>query len=186
MTEAPLTDQDMADLESLAEAPVPRTLLEIWDALLEGLDEAAAERVTPMFASNLLNKWDKMTFKDIDTYQDRYYTYLRQLREIVREAIAENPKALKHTKPGEDAEKNRDIYIDLLYKWQAAIQDWEHAWNHASDDAAPWLAAIADATAFSVGPNGFVQHLETINFQFTEEDQAALRDRLLAHREELS
>lgn len=188
-TNPELTVQDEIDLGLLGggteEAPTSHSLLQVWQEVLSNVEGAKAERVAPQSANRLVSSWPKMSYADTVVYHEMYHDLLIELRDILTEEIESDPDCFKYGGE-EDAEENREHYLELLFAWQARIQEWEHAWDARDENAAAWIAAIADATAFFVGPNGLVQHLETIKFEFDEEAQLALRDRLTEAKKELS
>lgn len=195
MTDAPLNAKDQADLDLLGSTNEPmRTLLEIWRNVLGNIEAERGGRVSPAAANQLVNIWPKLTFADVSVYTNAYYDYLLDLRDILDAEIAKDKKAFKHTAPRRpdgtldpdgDAIKNGPRYRELLAAWQERIILWEHQWDSDAADAAARVAAIADATAFYVGPQGLVANLDDIGFQLTDDESEAIRTRLAAYKEEL-
>lgn len=193
MTDAELTEQDLADLETL-DAP-PRTLLETWTLILDSIEGSRDEKITPTIALKIVNSWPQLSFQDLAEYHELYHLKLIELRQAVRDIIKKHPKALKNTDQGTDSfgqpskdsdpVANHALYVELLYQWQASILRWETDWNSSDSNSHIVLAAIADASAFFVGNQGLVQHLSEINFKFPEGEQKDLQARLLVFKETL-
>lgn len=182
-----LTAKDIADLKLLGDtdgdAP-KRTLLEVWREVLSNIEDSRDTRVGPAAANRIIGSWPKMTYGDIPHYHARYHDLLLEMRDILHAEIDAHPDALENI--DDDAEDNRDRYINLLFEWQKKVIDWELAWDPADPNAAAELAAIADATAFYLGGMGLVDHLTQIKFVFDEDAQAEMVQRLEAYRKEAS
>ena len=188
MTENPTPVEDLPELPedlqaevnaALGQAPeLTHTILEIWQSILSNIEANEDEHISPRYANSIVSNWPRLKFQDVSTYTRQYFAFLKSLREILIEEIAKDPAALERVK--DDAEENREHYLELIGGWQELIEQWEQEWNSDADDSHVTLAALADATSFFVGAQGLVEHLSQINFQFTDEDREALRLRLLA------
>jgi hypothetical protein len=190
LVDSPLTEQDEADLDLLNDGDsgkLNHTLLEMWRSILGNVEAVSAQKVTPAIANRIVNAWPKLSFADVADYHATYHAFLLELRDILDEVIASDPKCLTRTGEDEDSDAvaNRGLYIELLFRWQERIMLWDAAWDCTSPQAGVLLAAIADATSFSVGSNGLVAHLDQIRLDFTDADRAAMGARLEAAKAEL-
>jgi hypothetical protein len=173
-----------ADLQAevnaeLGQAPeLTHTILEIWASILSNIESNEGEHISPRYANSIVSNWPRLSFQEVSAYTRQYFTYLKALRELLSEVIAQNPSALENV--ADDAEANRELYLELIGGWQELIERWEQDWDSDDHGSHVILAALADATSFFVGAQGLVEHLSQINFQFTDEDREALRLRLLA------
>jgi hypothetical protein len=188
MTENQKTVEDLpelpADLQAevdsaLGTAPeLTHTILEVWASVLSNIEANEGEHISPRYANSIVSNWPRLTFQEVSGYTRQYFTYLKALREILTAEIDKDPEALKRVE--NDAEENREHYLELIGAWQERIEQWEQDWDSDDHGSHVTLAALADATSFFVGAQGLVEHLSQINFQFTDEDREALRLRLLA------
>jgi hypothetical protein len=184
--EAPVEDlpELPADLQAevnaaLGQAPeLSHTILEIWQSILSNIEANEEEHISPRYANSIVSNWPRLQFQDVKAYTLVYFSYLKALRLILTEEIAKDPAALERVE--NDAEENREHYLELIGAWQEQIESWEQNWDSDASNSHILLAALADATSFFVGAQGLVEHLSQINFQFTDEDREALRQRLLA------
>jgi hypothetical protein len=164
---------------ALGQAPeLTHTILEIWQSILSNIEANEEEHISPRYANSIVNNWPRLNFQDVPLYTATYFHFLKALREILTAEIDKDPAAFERVE--NDAEENRAHYLELIGAWQEQIENWEQDWEAAQVDSHITLAALADATSFFVGAQGLVEHLSQINFQFTDEDREALRQRLLA------
>lgn len=179
-TDSLLTDEDLAKISaSLSEGEAPemdRTLLETWREVLANAESDRAERISPEAAMRALNQWPKMTMEDVVPYLDMYYDYLLALRQHLYDVIDEHPEALKHIE--DDAEANHDLYLEVLFRWQVSIAEWEKTWDIHEDFAYARIAAQVDVSGTYLGVNGLSSHLQIIKMEFTPEQQQAFTERL--------
>ena len=188
MTENPKPVEDLPELPADLQAEVNRelnqtpelthTILEIWQSILSNIEANEDEHISPRYANSIVSNWPRLNFQDVKAYTKVYFTYLKTLRLILTNEIAKDPAALERVE--DDAEENREHYLELIGAWQEQIESWEQNWDSDAPNAHILLAALADATSFFVGAQGLVEHLSQINFQFTDEDREVLRERLLA------
>lgn len=177
MTEPTLNDQDVADLNSIGidvpESGKKFTLLETWRELMKSTDISRAAHVEPGDAALMLRKWPFLKVQDIPAYQTALHDILDEARALVDFEIEADDEALGRV--DDDAEGNKEHYLNLLLSWQLLIQHHSLDFNVADDDAHIQLAAIADAHNMLLGENGLVGHLDAINFNFTEQESEELQ-----------
>jgi hypothetical protein len=188
MTENPTPVEDLPELPedlqkevdaALGTSPaLTHTILEIWAKVLSNIEANEGEHISPRYANSIVSNWPRLTFQDVSAYTEQYFAFLKSLREVLTAEIDKDPAALERVE--NDAEDNREHYLELIGGWQALIEQWEQRWDSDAPDSHIILAALADATSFFVGAQGLVEHLSQINFQFSDEDREALRLRLLA------
>lgn len=178
LPELPEDLQKEVDRE-LGKAPeLTHTVLEVWASVLSNIEANEGEHISPRYANSIVSNWPRLTFQEVKAYTLQYFAYLKALREILTAEIDKEPAALERVE--NDAEENREHYLELIGAWQEQIEKWEQNWDSTEPDSHVTLAALADATSFFVGAQGLVEHLSQIGFQFTDEDREALRLRLLA------
>lgn len=179
--EVELTEQDQIDLESLTENVEKHTVLEVWRSILANIEASAAEKVSPQNANRLVGMWPKLAFQDLPRYHEVYHNLLTELRDLLDAVITEGDAPFDNIE--DDMEANRALYLELLFVWQERIMQWEHRWDASWSDSHIIIAAIADATAFFVGPQGLVEHLSQSGFAYSDADREALGERLTAAKE---
>lgn len=188
-TTTELTDEDLAAISASlydeSSEGLTVSVLEAWQNVLGNIEESSKERISPREANRVVGSWPKLSFQDVPAYNVRYHELLLELRDILDEVIASDDKAFSRV--GEaDAEENAEHYKELLFRWQAQVLRWEHAWDAADPASHIELAAIADATGFYMNQGtGLINHLEAIGFQYTDEDRDTAAERLRAVREGL-
>jgi len=180
MTTAP---DDLADIspEDIEAALEKRTLLESWSKLLDSIDEVRTQHLGPQEASRILKNWPPLKTQELDKYLTKYYDYMTAMREILRIEIEGDPSALENI--SDDAVDNKGHYLNLLLQWQLQLDRWGEEWLCTAKDAHISLAALAETQNFFFGSTGILQHLDSIQFEFTEEDQNMLADILIESKE---
>lgn len=177
-----LDEADQAALEEIlsdATSAPEFSLLKVWSELLSNL-EAEAELPIPMGpAGQLTAIWPKLSFQDLDTYSDLYYSYLLEARDALHEVIRENPGCTDY-EGDEDAEQNRLLYRQLVVDWNVLLDRREMAWRSSDPDSHISYAALVDARRFLFERDGLAGHLEARGITFQTDD---IRDEILAARE---
>lgn len=179
--------EDIPDDASELDAPegsTYHTLLEVWRALLAPAREGmASEPVSPQWATKIVNTYPEITYRDTVRVNALLYQIVDELAGILDVEIATDDECLKHTSVEEDRTENSPHYMNLLRDWQIHLMLKELAWDPTDEEAAITLAALSEVHAMFLGQNGLVAHLDSIQFQFTEDDQEALQQALVAVRE---
>lgn len=179
--------KDIEDLDTLDSVEVPEpsfhTVLEVWREVLKPAAAEATKRVTPAWASRIVAAFVGVTFADMEIFRDSYFGKLQQLYAILLDEIASDGDCLSYATVEEDATENGHHYKNLLLNWQLAVLQWELDWETTSGDAAVELAAISEVHKMFFSENGIVAYLDSINFEFTEADQAELHAALEELRE---
>lgn len=157
------------------------TLLELWRAVLSNIESSQAEPITPQEASRVLKSWPNLKVQELVEYHTKFYGLMTVMREILHIEIASDPECLKRTE--DDAVDNRAHYLNLIMLWQLQIQEWGNEWVCTDDDAHLTMAALAEVQQFFFGQNGLLNHLDSIQFEMTEEDSDLLAETLLQSRE---
>lgn len=177
---------DVSELtENQHEAGPYRSLLEIWRAVIEPATkhEMRDEPISPQWASKMVLTYPGVTFADVDAIHVGVFDLAAELGQILDEEIASDDECLKVVDAKEDVERNSGHYRDLLAKWQIAIMEAELAWRPSDPDAGAQLAILSEVQQMFLGQTGLVAHLDTIGFQFTDDDQEQLAEHLRAARE---
>lgn len=178
------TETDQQDLEQVlgdeAEQAPYHTILEVWREVLAPAADMKTQKVTPNWAARIVAQFPQVKIQEMDDYRDLYYDKVEVLAQIVRDEIETDDECLNYTEPAEDAEQNAGHYREILYKWQEQILVWEMDWLCTDADAHLELAAISEVHKMFFSQTGITAYLDNINFQFTDADQASIRDRLEA------
>ena len=161
------------------------TLLEVWRALLKPAREGGMrdDPITPQWATKIVSTYQQVTYQMTPEVHARLFELVDALAQILDAEIETDDECLKHTSAEEDRTENSQHYLNLLRDWQVYLLRMELAWNPVHDNAAIELAALSEVHNMFLGQNGLVGHLESIQFQFTEDDQQALQEALIAVRE---
>lgn len=184
------SDSDIADLKSLGitdgEAPKFHTILEVWNEVLKPAAAESLKKVTPQWASKMVQSYTQLHFYDMLELRDRYYSKLEALHVTLREHIEGDSDCLTYATAEEDVQHNGHHYRELLTEWQLQFLQWELEWDCMSEFAAPEMAAISEVHKIMFSDMGLLAFLEQIKFEFTEQDQAALAEALQARRVEVN
>lgn len=170
--------EDVKDVMEAAERrvsgaePQPRTLLEVWRVILSGLEKHEKAHITMEVADQIVNAHPRLRIQDVPTYHRMYFYCLREFRSVLLAEIESDPECL--TRAENDAEENAHHYLNLLIIWQQLLHQWDEEWECSSTDAHIEMAAIGSAANFILGENGLAGHLDAINFDYSDEDAAAV------------
>lgn len=167
------------------EEPEHRPLLEVWRALLQPARDHASEPVGLQWAVRLKAAYPHLSFAEIDAVRVGYFEKLNQLIDILHYEIESDPDCLTHRTVESDAAENAVHYKSLVLLWQQAFLVWESEWLATNESAAVDAACIAEVHKMFFGQMGLLGHLDTINFEFNEDDQAELAVNLAEFNESL-
>lgn len=176
------------DLSDLGEATPPekyRTLLEIWRAVLEPAvaDEMRKDPISPQWATKMVTTYPGVGFGDVEAIHNGVFDTAAILAGMLEDEIASDDECLKKADATEDATENARHYKDMLAKWQVYLVEAELAWRPSHRDAAAELAILSEVQQMFLGEMGLVAHLESIGFQFDDDDKAELQAHLVAARD---
>ena len=155
-------------IDAGADQPLQHTLLEMWTEILSNLETEAASKVSPQVALGVLGKWAFLEAKDVTRYQNLYFERLSDYRDILHKVVEANPGCLLRVE--KDAEENRDLYIEIVGRWQGYQAQVEELWAIDNEDAMVELAAFADAANFMISAVGLVGHLEQLGINPTADE----------------
>lgn len=155
-------------IDAGADQPLQHTLLEMWIEILSNLETEAASKVSPQVALGVLGKWAFLEAKDVTRYQNLYFERLSDYRDILHKVVEANPGCLLRVE--KDAEENRDLYIEIVGRWQGYQAQVEELWAIDNEDAMVELAAFADAANFMISAVGLVGHLEQLGINPTADE----------------
>lgn len=175
---------DLSDLgEAQPQAPY-RTLLEVWRAVLEPArtGEMRSEPISPQWATKMVTTYPGIGFGDVEAIHHGVFDLAGMLAALLDDEVATDDEALKKASAAEDAEENAGHYRYMLAAWQTTLLQEELNWRPSADDAAVQLAVLSEVQQMFLGETGLVAHLDTIGFQFTEEDRDELGQHLIATR----
>jgi len=181
------SEQDQADLSRLYssdEVPSFHPILQIWREVLKPAAEEAGTKVTPQWANRITAAYREVAFADMNYVRDSYFGKIAELAHILDLEIASDEDCLTYGTPEEDAAENAHHYKNLLLQWQLAVLAWEMAWETTDEHAGAELAAISEVHKMFFSDQGITAYLETIRFEFTEDDQQQLAEALLEFRGE--
>lgn len=164
--------------EDSAKEPEHRTLLEVWTELLKPAEANSVKPISLQWAVRLKTEYPHLTFAELDLVRVGYFARLRELTDILAYEVSSDPLCFDRHTVEEDAEENGYHYRSLLLMWQSAFILWESEWSANSPTAAVDAAVIAEVHKMFFGQVGLIAHLDSINFEFIESDQAAMAEAL--------
>lgn len=172
MSETPLSPKDQADLDAVPttedEAPKQRSLLELWQNVLNNVDTVVNQPIPINVALKVVSSWPFLSVQDTESYHGAYHEILRVARDDLNDVLREHPEAFGWV--GEkDAAENHELYLEVLVRWHNALDTYEEEWRAGDELSHVWLAAIADARATLFSGTGFIAHLDNIGLEFSDE-----------------
>lgn len=177
VTELPLTPKDESDLEQL-NAPEPKfhTILESWREVLKPAKTQTDVKVTPAYANRIIGSYAGISYADMNDFRDIYFALVLQLEDILLAEIATDDECLTYSTIEEDKEHNSKHYKNLLIDWQVAILQHELNWDCTDPHAALQMGAIAEINRMFFSQNGLTGHLDSIQFEYTDDDRLKLQE----------
>lgn len=179
VTETIEIDENLPPEPEAPETPY-HTLLEVWRAVLAPArdGEMRNEKVSPQWATKIVSTYQGLTYGDTPAVNALLYLIVDELGQILDDEIATGDDPLEWADAESDVQNNSQHYRNLLTSWQCHMLRRELEWDPRDADAAVMLAALSEVHNMFFGQTGLTAHLESIKFQFTEEDQADLRTAL--------
>lgn len=187
-----MTEQDIEDLKALntedsltdlGDGPSFHTVLQVWREVLKPALEERKKKATPQWATRICASYKEIYYADFADFKDRYYDKIEELYQMLLDVIDSDPECLNQETPAEDVEHNTVHYKTLIRDWQLKFLEWELAWSPDIKQPAIELAAIGEVHRMFLGDQGLLPFLESIQFQFTDEDREQLASDLEALRE---
>ena len=154
------------------------TILEIWREVLKPAAAEQRKRITPQWATRVVNTYHGVTYADMPAFRELYFGRIIHLAGILDDEIATDDECLKLTTAEEDVEHNSHHYLNVLFSWQMQFMQWEIEWDSESPAAAVEVAALAEVHKMFFDPQGLTALLDQINFQFTDTDRDTLGEML--------
>lgn len=185
-----LSEQDIADIEQLQSEPDPepvkhRTILEIWKIVLSNAENDQDENMAPQWANTMVSKYADVHFADLLEFRKRFYDKVIAFRDVLTAEIDGDPRCLGYFTAEEDRELNGYHYKNVLRDWQLLDLGWQLDWRCDDPYAAVELGVVSEVhKMFFDQTYGLVNHLDNIQFQFTEQDQVILLQALEAFKNE--
>ena len=182
-----LSDQDREDLAKLDDGvtavpdPTYHPVLQVWREILKPARDELDSKITPQWASRIVQSYQDVGYNDMPAMRDRYYGKILELLYILETEIASDDECLNYSTPEEDVLENRAHYFNLLRDWQLQFLRWELSWDCTDPHAGVELAAVSEVHKAFFGQTGVTQYLENIKLELTPADQ----DELAAALEEL-
>ena len=184
-TETIEVPDDASELDGAQEEQPYRTLLEIWRAVLEPAKEMSDDPISPQWATKMVQTYPEVRYKDVEHIHVGVFETAAELAQILDDHIAEDDECLKKLNAEEDAVENARLYRGILIDWQVYFVEQEVQWRPSDDDAAIRLAILSEVQQMFLGQTGLVAHLDSIGFQYTEDDQRELTEALVRAKNEL-
>lgn len=180
MTDEKLSTKDQEDLDSLnmedfEQQMSKRSILEIWYELFKSVDSALEQEIPAVVAQRAVSTWPKLTYQDTARYWVLYHQHLDHIGGILRDALTEHPNATSNVED-DDFKENREIYLDLLVRWNLFLEELEEDWVAVDPESHIQIAAMIDVKAFVFSDTGLIGHLNARQFPLTN-------DEFLAHYE---
>jgi hypothetical protein len=186
MTDAQILELPFNDEpENPAEPEVYRSLLEAWNTVLDSMETKRDEPIGMDWAAVIVGKWPFIRFSDLATVNTHFFRIASDLRQVVRQVLEEDPKAIEVRSREEDTERNGDLYLRILTDWHKTLLVEQYAWDTTAADAAEIVVALGEAQEMFTGKTGLASHMSALQLQFTEEDQSALETELREFRDHL-
>ena len=170
-----LTQQDRDDLRAIgiepdaANEPTPRSLLESWEAVLGNIERSADGEIPINVALKVIGTWPFLSIADTAVYHRVYHDILLEGRDRFASALRKHPEA-KSFVGDDDAANNHEVYLEILVLWHTMLDGFEASWKATDQDAAVWVAAIADARGFFFSRDGLAGHLDVIGFRVEDDE----------------
>jgi hypothetical protein len=181
MQEQTALDKDQLTVEDIiAEANNAsyHTILEVWREVLKPAKGEISKRITPQWATRIVNQFPGITYADMPVFRERYFGKILHLASILDDEIAQDDECLNLVSAEEDVESNTSHYLNVLFAWQMQFMQWEIEWDSTADDAAIEIAALSEVHKMFFDPQGLTALLDQINFQFTDTDRDTLGELL--------
>jgi len=158
-TDAP----DVGQLENLVGQPLPRTLLDTWNTVLDGAEGIMLQPIGPEWADGLTRQHPKLQYSELGKYVEYYMEYFVGLRDILKFELGNDTERRRiFARVKTDAKMNGHHYLNLLLIWQQQINYWERQWAYDDPDAVVKAAALLDVIGMFFGNRtreGLVAHL---------------------------
>lgn len=173
--EGDLTVQDILDEKTKA---AYHSILELWREVIKPAREMLGSRVTPQWATRMVQGYPEITYGDCPALADLYYSRIMVLHDILLLEIESDAECLNVTNATDDVQENGHHYVNLLIEWQKQFLQWELEWDTASPSAAIEVAALSEVHKMFFDQQGITGLLDQINFEFTDDDRQILSDAL--------
>lgn len=171
-------DLTVEDIIEDANKAAYHTILEIWREVLRPAANEMTKRVTPQWATRVVNQYHGLTYKDMPAFRSEYFGSILQLAQILDAEIETDDECLKYISAEEDVEHNTHHYLNVLFAWQMQFMQWELDWDPAAPDAAIKIAALGEVHKMFFDPQGLTALLDEIKFEFTDTDRDTLGELL--------
>lgn len=156
------------------------TILEVWREVLKPAATEQTKRITPQWATRVVNTYHGVTYGDMPAFRELYFGKILHLATLLDDEIASDDECLNLVSAEEDVENNSAHYLNVLFGWQMQFLQWELEWDAASPTAAIEVAALAETHKMFFDPQGLTALLDQINFQFSDTDRDTLGELLAA------
>jgi len=169
------------DAEELEEGQYIHTFFQIWDNVLEGNIHAAEAPLALDVAASIIDSYPWLNHENVQQYRRERAALLKEAREIIFEILG-TKKTKIYKENINDWKLHKDMYIELIARWNLLVSGWGNAWTEQAETApsATGHAAIGDVAGILLNPEyGFVEGLKTLKgFEFTVEDREALNEKM--------
>lgn len=180
------SEQDEADLAALGvttgDEPTFHPILKVWKEVLSNLPAQVDEKITPQYAMRICQTYPQLTFADMNKVRDAWHQKMEAFRQVLLETIDSDEDCFTPTTPEEDKAQNSKHYRTLLLEWQRLLLRWEMGWDCEDPEAAVDIASTAEVHSFFFSTTGLTAHLQNIQFDYTEADQAEVAAMIEAER----
>ena len=183
ITENPLADTTIEDLMAEAKGASYHPILKVWREVLVPARTERHNRITPQWASRLVNTYPGITFPDVLGFKDLYFDRIETMLGVLEDLIDTDSECLTPSTPEEDVEHNADHYLQMITNWQIVILRWELEWDCQDPRAPIELATIAEIHKMFFGEQGLTSLLDNIPFEFSDMHRDALALSLQEFRE---
>lgn len=163
-----------------------RSVLELWQYMFNGSEADEAKPMGMNWSVHLMTTWHHLIkFSDLQAVKDNFFRIIKDVKRVLDEAVDSDPDSLLVANAEEDADRNKDLYRQIMFDWQRALLVEESEWDFEAPDATVKIVALGEVQQRLIGRDGMNRYLSAINFPFTQEDNYAMEKELQEFRESL-
>lgn len=160
-----------------------RSILEVWSKLFEPLEEMRKDPVTPNWAIRITSHYGNIELREMENFRDRYFHVALEMAAILQATIDANEDCLKVYSAEEDRDLNGGLYFQVLVDWQLNLLQHELEWDCISKSAGVDIAVMGEIHNLLFGDMGLAGHLNSINYELSDDDQQNMAQALNEARE---
>ena len=184
----PVTPEDLFDVaaeaENIAEPGriFKATFFEMWERALQNMLEGTKAPLELIIAQQIMDAYPWLKHEHLRPYRAARAHYLQRALDMVDLVlVGQKEKVFKEAE--KDWELHKQLYIELMAKWNHLVVGWGNGWSLAAEYDGEGggpdpveHAAIADVSTLLLNEqSGFIEGLRNLRgFSFDDEDRALL------------